>query len=194
MNKVIVCLLVLIMFGMCANWGTTAFRQCHITRSASIVNFDEQRIYAGRSWFVKKIGSIAVDGDTVILGFHAPSRSTDLIGAKALIATQDEYTVKIFEGSTVSDSGSAIIPFNNDRESTNNYNLKPYASPALSDLGIEMWSDKTGSNKASGVGVNLNYFILPKGDTFYTFLLIHNNSQEGWWSVNFYWDEIIPNG
>lgn len=165
------------------------FMQDSLTGAIIVLDPERMAIHDDRHWHYKVVSELAVN-DSIFFGFKTPVLTTARVHPSFSVSTQDEYTVTIYEGATVTDSGTVITTFNTDRNGTRIPKLQAFANPVCSDYGTYYHPSKTGSNRSSGLSLAFAYPIIAKANTFYLFKIEHvGSTNPSWLDVNFWWFE-----
>jgi len=145
-------------------------------------------IHEGNHFFIKGFQQIDGAGTVVNFMFYVPQTDYE-INAFSIVCGEAEFTLQIYEDAEVSNNGTPVAYFNNNRNSTNTALLQPYASPTITDYGTLIWSAKTGSGKSSGVSMAMNYKILPKKNSNYIWKVTKEASGDHYIDYDFFWFE-----
>lgn len=156
------------------------------------INNEHHEMHAGKHFF--NSNTIDIDGTgTVIWFMFITPDTTTRIHAKALFDAEAEFKIEIKEGGTVSDNGSSVITFNNDRDSDNEPELKAYSSATVTGSGTTIWTKTVGSGKDStGVCPGLSYEIIAKRNTIYLFKITKAATSSHYINYDFFWYEHVP--
>ena len=156
-----------------------------------VIDHVSQKISKGRHFFTKGITSLDGARSTGLFMFVTPLNTWE-IHAKAIISAEDEFTLEIWEGSTILNSGSEIQTFNNNRNSPNTPHLTAYVNPVISGAasGTLIWSAKTASNKvAAAVTPAMGYEIIAKSGCAYVWKITKEAAGAHWLDYDFFWHE-----
>jgi len=144
---------------------------------------------AGCHYFVKGVTSLTGANDSAYLMFTTAD-TLKWAHAKAIISTEAEFNIKIFEGATVSSNGTPVARFNNDRNSSDTSLLMPFANPTVTSEGTLIWEAQTGTGKSStGVNPTLGYEIIAKQNTIYLWKIKKVAANQHYIDYDFFWYE-----
>jgi hypothetical protein len=166
---------------------------CPTYTAPVVIQSDDYDIDAGRHFFSKQV--VPFDGVANEVGyfmFRTPDTPTRIY-ANASFYGNVEFLIEIYEGSTVTDDGTAVSAFNNDRDSGLPATLEAFANPIPDVLGDLMWIAQFGSGKdATGVSSGFGYKIKVKRNTMYVFKITKIAVQTGYLDAGFWWKEVEP--
>ncbi len=163
-----------------------------VSGAIETIEFEHHETHEGNHYFIKNVQDVTGAGTVVWLMFGTPVTGPR-VHARSALYGEAEFSVEIYEGAAVSDSGTPITAFNNDRESTNTHGLSPYASPTITDTGTIIWKTITGSARNStGVSPAFGYEIIVKRNTLYLFKIIKATSGTHYIDTDFWWYEHTP--
>jgi len=163
--------------------------------SGALMNipFDHHEMHEGDHYFFKSfLLDAGGNGSTTIFSFTTPNTSKR-VHAKASFTPDADYSISIHEGATVS-GGVALNGFNNNRDSANVAELSALSAPTIDVAGDLIWASRNGGGRRpSGVSPGLNYEIIAKTNTTYTFTIVKNvASQPQIVDIDFWWYEHTP--
>jgi hypothetical protein len=154
-----------------------------------VVSGQDYYIHAGHHFFVKGVMDITGAATVVNFMFYVPQTDSE-INAFSIIYGEAEFLLEIYEGGAVSDNGTPVTYYNNNRNSTAVALLQPYASPTVTNYGTLIWSSRTGPSKhPSGVTMGTNYKILPKKNTNYIWKITKEEAGTHFLDYDFFWFE-----
>ena len=150
---------------------------------------EHHHCHHGDHWFIKTYMDIDKSvTPTSFMMFNTPPLPVR-VHAKASLATDGEFTIKIYKDAIISDTGVPIVAQNNDQNITTPPALIPSAAPTVTDVGSLIWAGKVGISKTAGVSQNLNYEIMAKSDSNYLYEIIKEDAGVNWLDVDFWWYE-----
>jgi hypothetical protein len=162
----------------------------NITKGLTIISTDHSEIHEGDFFFIKTY--VIAPNDTPIYFTFTTPNDSKLIHARAELKANTEFEVNIYEGPTISATGTPIAGINANRNSLNNATLLAFAAPTVTETGTLIWSAKVGAGRSSGVLAGLNYEILAKKNTKYLFRIVRVVDLAGladYLDVDFSWYE-----
>lgn len=146
-------------------------------------------IHQGKHFFVKGVMDVEDLGTVVYMMFITPDTATE-INAFALVTAESQFLLEIYEDAQVSDNGTPITYFNNNRNSAVTAELRPFSSPTVTDEGTLIWSAETGTSvKPTGVSMGTNYKILPKRNSHYLWKITKLAAGTHYVDYDFFWFE-----
>jgi len=160
------------------------------SKSVKTVSYSNFQIHEGNHYFYKTVIPFnGADNEIQYFMFTTPNTDTR-IHANVRFSSSVEMEVSINEGGTVSDNGTTITTFNNDRNSENTPGLTAYAGPTVTTLGTEIWKARSGDGKTpSGVSPSLSYEIVPAKNEMYIYKIQKLVVNTGYIDVDFWWHE-----
>jgi hypothetical protein len=94
-----------------------------------------------------------------------------------IVEVENEASVTLYEGASVSASGSFIQSFNRNRNSSNTDTLGVYSSPTITSLGATLWGPWVlGSGRGIGGSRNRDDEFVLKNNTNYIVRVINNTA------------------
>jgi hypothetical protein len=173
---------------------TGASAKLDATTSAIIaIGNEHHEQHDGEHFFAKQVVPFnGVANEEGFFMFRTPD-TTKRIHARAEFYGDVEFTIEIYEGSTVTADGTAVGRWNNDRDSATTATLEAFANPTVNDIGTLIWIARFGSGKdATGVSPVFGYEIIVKRNTMYVFKATKIAVQVGYLDAGFWWYEHTP--
>jgi len=100
-----------------------------------IIELEKSMVHR-EAFFTASIKEKVSHGNKKHLYLKTPNGKTEIhISRKSNISVTDATSVNFYEGPTVTNMGTPVKTFNNDRNSTRNATLHIYEDPAIADLG-----------------------------------------------------------
>ena len=94
---------------------------------------------------------------------------------------EHETELYLYEGATVSNTGTWVNVYNNNRNSANTALVEAYSAPTVTAYGTLVESDHAGSGRASGgVGSRSDHEFIGKQNTDYIFIVSNVTAQSMW--------------
>jgi len=101
-----------------------------------------------------------------------------------------ESILYIYEGGTVSASGTALTIYNDNRTSDITSDVDAYYAPTITTEGTALREKHVGSGKTIGGEARTNGEIILKPETVYLFRVLNNSVSTGWISPDLTWSEL----
>ena len=102
--------------------------------TAIMIDLEHQKIHEGNSFVINKLFSGVADGDSVYVRFKAISQSMHII-FKAEV--EGKAFLKTYEGTTYTDDGTIVTPFNRIVGDGNVVDAEIYHTPTINTLGTQ---------------------------------------------------------
>jgi hypothetical protein len=145
-------------------------------------------IHRGDHYFLKTWMEVHGKNTVLDLVFHTPPLPVRIHGNGRMIPQKTEFTFGFWEDAILTDPGTLVPTFNNDRSSEKQSGMLVYANPTIADLGHDIWPAKIGI-AGQVVTTNFNYEYFPKPDTWYITRLTKNTTGKHWIDIDFWWHE-----
>ena len=156
------------------------------------VDMTEHMGHEGLHFYIKGVTYLDGANATAYFMFDTPITPNKYAHVNAIISSEAEYNLVIFEDSVVSASGFPVVNFNNDRNSAVVSELKAYAAPSITATGNKIWEAQTGTGKNStGVSPALGYELIAKVDTTYLWQITKAAAGNHYVDYDFFWYEHI---
>lgn len=152
--------------------------------SGAIVNvrFPTERIHSGKAFFC--INTITTDTATLDRLVQVPAGCEP--HTRWFIECSEDTSAYVYEGVTVSASGTPLSSYNHLRSSTITPAVTTYLSPTVASTGTLIWSQEFGGKKVSGYTESEDEIIF-KPNTLYLFRTIATGTY--WYSGKLKWCE-----
>lgn len=155
-----------------------------IDNAIPIIGHEENEGHKGNSYFVK--GWQDVDGAATVVNFLFKVGSTTP-HARWKVGGETEFTLQIYEGTTVSANGTPVTSYNVNRDSSNTATVSAFTAPTITGDGTLIWSGKIGSGfdaTESSTGE-----IIAATNTNYLFRITKNTANVHYFDYDFEWYE-----
>ncbi len=164
--------------------------QHNITSEVETIEHEHHEQHEGCFYFHKGVQAITGASTVVYFMYRTPNAAAlTEIHARAAFAAEDEFTVEIYEGATVSADGAALATFNANRNSANTAGLTVFSGPTVTTPGTLIWSTKVGASRTAGYSAVENHEIIAKIDTNYLFKITKIAAGTHYFDYDFYWYE-----
>ena len=151
------------------------------------IDYNDLNLHSGKHFFYKTNQDVT-DADTVVR-FMFTTPATKHIHARFVMYAEDEFLVELYEGTTVSNSGTPITTFNNNRNSTETPNTLAFSAPTVSTEGTLIWKAVINSSKHTAISKSSNFEIIAKNSTNYLFKITKAAAGTHFIEPEFFWFE-----
>jgi len=131
------------------------------------MSFNDHNVHAGKHFFYHSNQDVT-DADTVVR-FLFITPSVKNIHARFSIEAEDEFTVELYESAVVSNNGTPLIIYNNNRNSTETASVQGFSAPTVTSDGTLIWKAVVTASKKTSLERHTNYEIVAKNSTNYMF-------------------------
>ena len=170
-------LILLLMVGLSyGQWNSNAgggnkgnIQQDASTHALITTEYEHHEIHSGSHYFVAGFSTVS-SGDSAYFSVTTPNTNKwahmvfDVSGSGIL-------STYVYEGSTVT-GGAAVVPWNNNRNSSNTSVLTLNGSPSITSAGTCIDSSKVGSGPKTGGSIQRNKELILKQNTTYLYIFI----------------------
>lgn len=157
------------------------------TEALITVDYAHHEIHDGTNFCVKGIGELTGAGAQFLIGITTPD-TTKYAHFIEELASGDEYTIEMFEGSAFT-GGTPISVMNCNRNSATVATVSLVSAPTVSNVGTLMRAFKTGSGRSVGGSAGGRAEMILKRNTKYLFRFTHVPTGTGWFGYLFDWYE-----
>lgn len=165
------------------------------THSLQIVDYAHHEIHSGSHFFLVDYTTIN-NGNNLDFLFVVPDTSKWPHAVWEMEA-EVEMTFNLYEDVTTSADGSAVTPFNNNRNSATAATVGAYTGPTLAggalgdngQGGTKIWGKTIGQGKKIGGEFGREQEIVGKQNVKYWFRISNGSGSNGWLNYDFSWYE-----
>ncbi len=158
------------------------------THALMTIDYAHHEIHSGSHFFIKDYVDSLSNGqvyDFLVIVPDTLKRPHTLIH----FDFEAEATYELYEGTTVSDNGTALTSFNNNRNSATAATTLAYHTPTVTGVGTRIAGSITGSRRRVGGDIRSEgELILDQANT-YLLRITNNTTSSNWMDYHFVWYE-----
>lgn len=158
------------------------------THAVSTVEYEHKEIHSGTHFFIANYGTVA---SSATVDFAITTPNTTRWGHMTFsIEGQGELSMHIYEDSDYDSDGTAVIPVNNNRNSTNTSVLTIQTDPTVNSDGNQKFAKYSGGNRIIGL-ISRERELVLKQNTKYIFRITNQSAQNNIISWDADWYEHV---
>ena len=157
-----------------------------IDGAVPIQDYAHKEIHKGKAFFVK--GWQDVDGADTVVNFLFVTGATTP-HATWNVGGESEFTLELYEDTTVSANGTPVTVYNHKRDSSNTSTVSAYTGPTITGDGTKIWSGKIGSGRNATEERGASGELIAKTNSNYLFRITKNAANVHYFDYDFNWYE-----